>query len=132
MINNESGTIAVQVYENRNPVTTLQVIDLDGDPVSISIIGGRDATLFSLDTNNRSLSFAQAPDYEHPLDSDADNAYGVTISATDGRGGSDTLVVEVTVEDDWEGMFIPLVTVGSLDNVPLSSATNIFLPIITR
>ena len=72
------------VLENTSGVFyTASASDADGDDFSFALSGGADATLFSLEPDSGDLSFIEAPDYEAPTDSDADNSYELTISAAD-------------------------------------------------
>ena len=48
-------------------------------------LSGTDADLFTL-TSEGVLSFKSAPDYENPSDSDQDNTYVGTLTATDADG----------------------------------------------
>src|SRR5439155_14233048 len=43
------------------------------------------------------LSFNAAPDYENPTDVGGDNVYDVTVTASDGSGGTTSQVISVTV-----------------------------------
>ena len=72
------------VLENTSGVFyTASASDADGDDFSFALSGGADATLFSLDPDSGALSFAEAPDYEAPADSDSDNTYVLTLSVAD-------------------------------------------------
>ena len=62
---------------------TANVDDTDDDELSLAISGGADADLFSLDHGSGELRFREAPDYETPADSDADNNYVLTLSVAD-------------------------------------------------
>ncbi len=99
---------ALTMAENGTAVTTL-VADTDaGETLSYAISGGADATLFAIDPGTGALRFIGAPDFEAPGDADGDNAYEVTVTASDGRQ-SDTQTLTVTVTDTNEG---PALTVG--------------------
>ena len=98
---------ARNVAENRVRVVTLAATDANDDPVTFTISGGVDAGQFAL--NGARLAFVTAPDFESPTDVDdpstgetneaADNRYLVTVAAADGRGGTATLALVVTVTD---------------------------------
>ena len=65
-------------------------------------IRGADSSKFDFDpvvgqTNNYTLKFKDAPDFEKPADADKDNVYEVTITATDGNANMATRNVKVTV-----------------------------------
>ncbi len=61
---------------------------------------GADADRFEISADGQ-LSFAEAPDFESPADSDGDNVYEVTITAT-ASGQSTSLDVAVAVTDVYE------------------------------
>ena len=77
--------------------------DADRDGV-MWVLGGDDATLFSIDSPSGALRFAldkvmpsvfsKPPDYEAPVDTDTDNAYEVTVQPTT---TSDTAAMAVAV-----------------------------------
>ncbi|QDV19553.1 Cadherin domain protein [Gimesia panareensis] len=93
------GSAAViNVAENTTAMTTVAASDPDLDPVGYTITGGTDAGLFTIDNTTGELAFINPPDYESPLDSNADNVYEVTVSASDSYGGSDsqTMLISVT------------------------------------
>jgi Raf kinase inhibitor-like YbhB/YbcL family protein len=79
-INPIAGTVAVT--ENTASVTQVSASDPDGDAISFEL-SGPDAGRFAI-TDSGALSFSQAPDFEAPRDSDSDNVYEVTITASDG------------------------------------------------
>lgn len=84
-----------------NSVTTgytASASDADGDAVSYSIVGGADASKFSINGTTGALSFVSAPDYESPTDSGGNNVYNVTLRASDGILTSDRAVA-VAVTD---------------------------------
>ena len=75
--------------------------DINGDAVTFSITGGPDAARFAIDANTGALTFVEAPDFEAPADADADNAYVIEISASDGQlTASQTVTITVTDVDD--------------------------------
>ena len=86
---------AHSVVENLSKTVTLAARDDDGDPVTFAIAGGADADDFAL--TGAQLALRAAPDYEAPTDANGDNIYEVTVEATDGQGGRDTLAVTMTV-----------------------------------
>ncbi|GGD05789.1 hypothetical protein GCM10011342_13390 [Aquisalinus flavus] len=85
--------------ENTTSVFTATATDADGDSLTYSIAGGADAALFAIGSSSGALSFAQAPDFENPTDANGDNVYDVIIAVSDGRGGSDSAALAVTVSD---------------------------------
>ncbi len=87
----------VSVAENKTATGyTASATDGDGDPVTYSISGGADASLFEL--TGGALSFKSAPDFDTPGSANGDNVYEVVIQASDGTLSS-TQTVSVTVTD---------------------------------
>lgn len=81
--NGGGATASLAMTENQSAVTTVVALDADG-PVTFGIVGGMDAALFRIDPQKGILTFASPPDFEAPLDVDADNVYLVTVQASDG------------------------------------------------
>ncbi len=94
-------TAAISVAENGTAVTIVTVTDADvpAQTLSYAIAGGADSALFQIDAATGALAFIAAPDFEAPTDAGADNIYNVTISVSDGIGGSDTQTFTVSVTD---------------------------------
>ena len=101
VITSNGGTDVVDtnVNENQTAVTTLATHDDDGNTLSYSISGGLDAALFAINNVTGSLSFSTAPDFENPTDSNADGVYTVEVKVSDGHGGTDTQLFNVTIDD---------------------------------
>ena len=79
-----SSVAPTEILENTTGVFyTASISDADGDDLDLALSGGDDAALFSFDTNSGELLFIDAPDYESPSDSDADNVYSITLSVSD-------------------------------------------------
>ena len=79
-----TSVTAVSVLENTTGVAhTIQASDVEGDSLSYSLAGA-DASHFHLDTASGELTFLSPPDYENPLDANADNSYALEINASDG------------------------------------------------
>lgn len=87
---------AVQLVENRRFATTLTAHDVEGDPLSFAITGGADAGLFRIDAATGVLRLADMPDFETPLDAQADNTCEVTVEVADSSAATD--VASLTVE----------------------------------
>lgn len=83
-------------------VYTLTASDPDGDPVTFSVAGGADAALFTL--SGGTLAFIKPPNFDQPTDADANNSYEISLSATDGKGGTVTMALSVKVTNDREGV----------------------------
>ena len=95
--NGGGATASINIAENTTTVTTVTATDADGTTPTYSIAGGADAALFTIDAATGALVFIAAPDFEHPLDADANNIYEVIVQATDGvNGDAQSLSVTVT------------------------------------
>ena len=75
----------ILVVENETAVETLAATDADlpAEDLTWRITGGDDRNKFRL-TADGVLTFAAAPDYEEPDDSDGDGDYEVAVQVTDG------------------------------------------------
>ena len=63
-------------------------------------LGGTDMASFAIDSATGQLMTKAALDYEAPADADTDNAYEVTVTASDGNTADDaTIAVTITVTD---------------------------------
>ncbi|MGH1368032.1 MAG: ExeM/NucH family extracellular endonuclease [Maritimibacter sp.] len=88
----------VSLDENTTQVTSAQATDAEGDAITFAL-SGADAALFTINATTGEISFLEAPDFEAPLDADADNAYDISVTATDALGASNTADLVVSVED---------------------------------
>ena len=95
IITNSTGNYSV--VENQTSAFTITATDADGDTLTYSI-GGTDASLFSVSSSGV-VTFNNAPDYENPSDSDANNIYDLMASVSDGSL-SDSKDFMVTVTND--------------------------------
>jgi glucose/arabinose dehydrogenase len=93
-----SAATANAAEDNAGIVYTAAADDADGDPVTFSIAGGADESLFTI-TADGALSFDQAPNFERPRDAGRDNVYDVTIRASDSFAQTVDLALELTVTD---------------------------------
>ncbi|NVK60653.1 MAG: ExeM/NucH family extracellular endonuclease, partial [Rhodobacteraceae bacterium] len=91
----DEGTLAVDAG--------ISASDVDGDALSYAL-SGADAAQFTIDATTGALAFAGAPDFELPRDADGDNSYEITVTVSDGNGGSDSADLGVTVADVDEGL----------------------------
>ena len=99
-----TGSAAVSYVENGTAsAATYTATDPEEDEVTWSV-KGTDAVKFEINESGE-LSFKSPPDYEKPLDTDTDNVYEVTITASDGNLES-TLNTEVTVTNVDEAVTI--------------------------
>ncbi|MDE0138764.1 MAG: cadherin domain-containing protein [bacterium] len=93
-----AGPTATSFAENgTGDVATYTASDDEDDPVTMSL-SGADAALFSLSAAGK-LTFNASPNYDNPGDADTDNAYQVTVEASDDNGNTRKLEVTVTVTD---------------------------------
>jgi glucose/arabinose dehydrogenase len=99
-----SLTTASTPENSAGTVYTARATDADNDPLTYSITGGADAALFAITTSGE-LSFRTAPDFEAPADAGGDNVYNLTLTASDGRGGSASLALALTVANLTDGAF---------------------------
>ena len=91
------GATTKNYPENRTgAVDTYTATDPDGD-VIIWSVSGADADAFTINSAG-ALSFKVSPDFENKADSDANNVYDLTVTASDGAL-SNTLDITVTVAD---------------------------------
>ena len=87
------------VFENTQFVTALSVTDVEQRVADIvlSIDSTLDGAFFVIDANNE-LRFSTAPDFELPLDANADNLYEVLVVADDGFSTTQQLI-QVSIVD---------------------------------
>ena len=98
--NGGGDTAAVSIAENTTAVTTVTATDPDvGQTLSYSIIGGADASKFTIGSSTGALSFVTAPNFELPTDAGGNNVYDVIVQASDGHGGIDTQAIAVSVQN---------------------------------
>ncbi|MEM9570122.1 MAG: PQQ-dependent sugar dehydrogenase [Pseudomonadota bacterium] len=108
-----SSSARISIEENSvGVVYTAQANDADGDTVTISLAGGPDAGVVSLDAASGGLSFSITLDFENPGDANADNVYQLTLEARDGRGGVATLDLEIEVTDQVDAVQVRRVGTG--------------------
>ncbi|MGQ0531048.1 MAG: cadherin domain-containing protein [Panacagrimonas sp.] len=93
--NGSGATATINVAENGTAVTQVTASDADADSLSYSL-SGDDVALFQIDANTGTLTFRAAPNFEAPQDLDANNAYRLVVTVSDGRL-SDTQTITVTV-----------------------------------
>ena len=74
--------------------------DADAGDTLTYTLGGADMASFDIDDTTGQLMTKAALDYEAPADADTDNAYEVTVTASDGNTADDaTIAVTITVTD---------------------------------
>ena len=70
-----------------------------------------DAALFTANTATETISFAAAPDFENPTDSDIDNVYNVIVRVTEGAQFAD-FPLSITIDDVNEGLSLRRIPTG--------------------
>ena len=107
-IDHEEGTTVLDVDTTDNAADPAEYTVSDPDTIADPVanlrwsLSGADASKFSITDNNndnatRTLAFEEAPDYESPGDSGANNVYEVTVKVTDSKGNTDEQDVTVKV-----------------------------------
>ena len=78
----------------------VMAMDTDAGDTLMYTLGGTDMASFDIDSASGQLMTKAALDYEAPADADTDNAYEVTVTASDGNAADDaTIAVTITVTD---------------------------------
>src|SRR4029453_18988098 len=91
------ATASISIVENSSAVTTVHATDVDSASVTYSIVGGADASKFTINAQSGALSFVTSPDFENPTDSDHNNTYLVQVQASDGIASDlQSITVNVT------------------------------------
>lgn len=100
--NGGGASAALSLAENSTAVTTVGATDADtGTTIVYSIVGGSDASKFTINPGTGALSFVTAPDFDAPTDVGRDNIYNVTVRASDGTlFDNQALAVTVTNLND--------------------------------
>jgi hypothetical protein len=117
-----SSTTASVAENSSTPFYNAAATDADGDTVTIAITGGSDSAAFSF--VGGALGFAKAPNFDQPTDTNLDNTYEVTLTATDGKGGSTSLTLPVRVTNDREGINLTRLTSGLGTDAVIAARTS--------
>ena len=100
--NGAGASAAISISENATAVTTVTATDANsGTMLTYSIIGGADASKFTINASTGVLAFVSAPNFEAPTDAGANNVYDVQIQVSDGEL-TDTQTIAVTVTNQNE------------------------------
>ena len=125
-INSSNATHAITQAENSSTVVTYTATDVDaGASLSFSL-SGTDAADFAINSSSGVLTFASAPDYEAPADSDVNNTYVVVITVSDGAL-SDTQTLTVTITNANESASVNAPTVSGSLNKGISATITVTL-----
>jgi hypothetical protein len=93
-------------------VATFAGSDVDTGTTLTFSVSGTDAADFQIGSVTGVLSFAQNPDFELPLDSDANNTYVVAVVLSDGAL-SDTQTLTITITNVNENLIAQLPTLST-------------------
>ena len=104
--NDGNGSFGVMqtITTSADGAGSVYAADLDGDGPKLSVSGGADAALFSVDAQTNQLLFKQAPPLEQPADANGDNVYEVEVKVTDSGGLSGTQFLLVRIYDAFPQM----------------------------
>ncbi len=105
---------AINIIENETFVTTVIANNLNGCmnsnmtyeivyPPNDGVVENFDQEFFEINSSTGELRFINAPDYENPLDSNADQVYIVQVKATNYAG-----------EYDWQRLFVTVLNTGPI------------------
>ena len=112
VVSNSVNTNTPSIEENQTFVATF-----NSDEPVIWSLSGIDSSLFTIsainqpsssgstsssDSTQAQLSFSSAPDYEQPADSNSDNVYEITVTATDSENNESNFPMSVAVTDQSE------------------------------
>ena len=103
MITSNGGGVSadVSIVEKATAVTIVNAADVDnGNVLTLSIVGGDDMELFSIDPTTGVLKFNAAPVFELPADADEDNVYHVAVQVSDEYNATDIQSIAVTVTEN--------------------------------
>ena len=115
-------SVAENTVTDTNIGSPVTATDGDGDTLSYTL-GGTDAASFSIVSTTGQLLTSTALDYE------GTNEYSVTVSASDGNGGTDSIAVTINVTDVNEPVFDEGNTATRTVNEDAASGINIGLPL---
>jgi Raf kinase inhibitor-like YbhB/YbcL family protein len=111
---------SVSVSENTTLVLDVSATDPDGDTLSFAL-AGEDAALFGISEDGQ-LSFDTAPDFEVPSDSDGDNVYSLTVTASDGTVDTSLDVTAEVINDEEDDFQLTASQFTTGNDIPLIHA----------
>ena len=116
MVKTTTRSVAENTAANTNIGSAVSATDTDNDTLTYSL-GGTDAASFGIVGTSGQLQTSAALDYE------TKSSYTVTVSVSDGKGGTDSITVTINVTDVSEVTNnVPVSEVTN--NVPVSEVTN--------
>ena len=94
----DTREVAENTAAGENIGDPVEATDDDAGDTLTYTLGGADMASFEIDAATGQLMTKAALDYEDPADADTDNAYEVTVTASDGNTADDaTIAVTITV-----------------------------------
>ncbi|MFK7962865.1 MAG: cadherin domain-containing protein [Burkholderiaceae bacterium] len=125
-----NAAVAIDVAENSTGVGTVIANDAEGELMQYTG-SGDDAAFFDVDANSGLVRFLAAPDFETPQSNSGNNAYEITVTATDPGGNTDTQALTVNVTD--QNDIAPVITPGQSFNVAENApnGTTVNVPVAT-
>jgi hypothetical protein len=125
-INSSNSTHAITQAENSTSVVTYTATDVDAGASLSFALSGTDAADFAINSSSGVLTFAIAPDFEAPADSDVNNQYVVIITVSDGAL-SDTQTLTVTITNANESASVSAPAVSGTINKGISTTITVTL-----
>lgn len=108
---------SASVAENTTAAYTVTATDVDLDTITYSIIGGSDASRFTINASTGAVSFVSAPDHENPDDTGGNNVYDIVVRASDGSNNTDqSVAITVTDVNDSAPVFTSAATASVAEN----------------
>lgn len=108
---------SASVAENTTAAYTVTATDVDLDTITYSIIGGSDASRFTINASTGAVSFVSAPDHENPDDTGGNNVYDIVVRASDGSNNTDqSVAITVTDVNDNAPAFTSAATASVAEN----------------
>ena len=100
----DTREVAENTAAGENIGAPVTATDADAGDTLTYTLSGADAASFDIEDTTGQLMTKAALDFEAPADTDTDNAYEVTVTASDGNTAADaTIAVTITVTDLAEG-----------------------------
>ena len=100
----DTREVAENTAAGENIGAPVTATDADAGDTLTYTLSGADAASFDIEDTTGQLMTKAALDFETPADTDTDNAYEVTVTASDGNTAADaTIAVTITVTDLAEG-----------------------------
>jgi Ca2+-binding RTX toxin-like protein len=119
-----SSTTATFEENKTDTVYTASATDPEKAALSYSL-DGTDAALFAIDESTGAVTFKTAPNFEAPADSNQNNVYDITVTASTAVGPSVSRAVAITVNNINEAPTVTGETVSTSQNTgnPVTSIT---------